>query len=293
MASNTIFPKGEKEFNKWLVREYFKYGTVEEVFRVHRYSLPLSVATYHRVLDRWGVVKTVGPNDKLTEALDFLNHLTQDSISLEDLYKKIPLRFQTSISTLYRIVGYMKEGVTRRVGVGLVITPYNKPESMLIAHDISTPRLELGKFFNSISIPMGYARKRDSRKINVKRILQQEVFTEKVIDNTFPDGLINNELEPFMYLDIADVRVAIYKIQLTKELSKKAEFSSYKLSKFSIISIDEALSLGKNARVGVKEAVLGYQKYLRLLGKNLSANPIQVSSWINQKLLTVTVDLEE
>lgn len=281
------YPKSELEFNRYLVREYFKHGTVEEVFRVHRFSLPISAATYHRVLDNWGVVKTVGPNNKLNEAVDFLSNVIHDDIPLEELYKKVPLRFQTSLSSMYRILAYMKEGVTRRVGVGLVITPYNQPEKVLIANDVSTPRIELGKVYNCLTIPMGYARKRDSRKINIIRILQQEVFSEATINQTFPHALLNNEFEPFMYLDIADVRVAIYHIQLPKDISEQKQFTSYKLNNYEFLNISDI----KNARAGVKEAVLGYKKFLFLLRKKLAVNPLQAQSFLNQALAEVVVEL--
>ena len=45
------FPRKEKEFNKYLVREYFMCGSVDEVLRKHSYGLPISYANYQRILD--------------------------------------------------------------------------------------------------------------------------------------------------------------------------------------------------------------------------------------------------
>jgi len=156
------FPiKDELKFKKFLVSEYFKYESVDKVYRVHKDSLPISPAQYYRVLDEWGVVKAVGPDSKFVEAVEFMSHLAKESVPIESLYKKIPSGFQTSTKTLYRVLSYIKEGLTRRVGVALVISPYNNKKKVLLAKDVSIPRLELGKEYGFVSLPIGYARKRN------------------------------------------------------------------------------------------------------------------------------------
>lgn len=280
------FPvKDELEFKRFLVSEYLKYDSVDKVYRVHKDSLPISPAQYYRVLDEWGVVKAVGPNGRFIEAVEFMTHLAKESIPIESLYKKIPSSFQTSAKTLYRVLSYVKEGLTRRVGVVLIITPYNNKKKILLARDISVPRLELGKEYKSVSLPMGYARKRDLPRINIKRILQHEVFMKKVIERDFPDEIIPENPRPFLYLDIADVRVSVYNINLPKELSMKKNFSSSKLKNYEFRSINEIEKDRKNKfRAGVREAVWGYKKYLNLLERNLSVNPLQARSLLNHRL---------
>lgn len=135
----------ERRFNELLVEQYLKYGSVDEVFRKNQYGLPISYANYQRILDKWGIVKAAGPNNKLTEAIDFFTHLTKDNIPLEELYKKMPSTFKTSATTLYRILAYIKEGLTRRVGCALVVTPFNNPKKILLGQDTSVPRIKLGK----------------------------------------------------------------------------------------------------------------------------------------------------
>ena len=280
------FPiKDELEFNRFLISEYLKYGSVDKVYRIHKDSLPISPAQYYRVLDDWGVVKAVGPDSKFVEAVEFMSHLAKESVPIESLYKRIPSSFQTSVKTLYRVLSYVKEGLTRRVGVALIITPYNNKEKVLLAQDVSTPRLEFGKNYGSISLPMGYARKRDLPRINIKRILQQEVFMTKVIKRDFPSEIIPDNPHPFLYLDIADVRISVYNISLPRELSAKRNFSSYKLRNYEFKNINKIIKNDRDeCRVGVKEAVLGYKKYLDLLSRNLSVNPFQVKSFLNHKL---------
>jgi len=289
------FPRNEEDFNKFLVREYLKYGSVDEVFRNHDFHLPVSYANFQRVLDKFNVVKAVGPNDKFSEAVDFLSHLVKDNIPFEKLYKKMPSNYRTSVVTLYRVLSYVKEGITRRLGCALVISPYNDQNKVLIAKDVSTPNIEFGKTYGSYTIPLGYAKKGASRTENIRRILQQEVFTDWVAEKKFPDFFMKDEMSPFMYLDIADVRVSVYNLQLPKNLSSPVFFSSYKLKNYKFVNSKELLD-GKyekvTLRAGVKEAVRGYQKHLSLLKRNLSVNPLQERSFLNRELATVTVDIE-
>ncbi len=270
----------EEKFNQWLVEEYFKYRSVEEVYIKNRYDLPISYAQYQRVLDKWGIVKTAGPNNKLSEAIDFLYHFTESNIPLEKLYKKMPPSFQTSLVSIYRILGYIKEGITRRLGTGLIITAESDGNKVLLGNDVSTPRIELGKPFSSLSIPMGFARKRDMREVNILRILQQEVYTDLAITRSLPD-IIPTHPKPFMFLDIADIRVEIFHIPLPEYVLKKFKFTSYKLKDHRFVAIDKIEDFHTTMRVGVKEAFRGYAKYLDLKKRNLEFNPLQYKSEIN------------
>jgi hypothetical protein len=281
----------EDFFQHFLVDEYFKCGTVEEVFRKYKYELPISYANYQRILGKWGIVKAAGPNSKITEIINFVSHLAMDSISVEDLYKKMPPSFQTSLSTIYRVLSYMKEGLTRRIGCALLISPYNFKEKILLGRDVSVPRLELGKPYGSLSIPMGFARKRDGRKTNILRILQQEVFTKAVVEKTFPSDILQSNFEPFMYLDIVDVRVAVYHIGLPKNDSMVNHFSSYKLKDFKYWNVGDLKSPGDvSLRAGVKEIAIGYEKYLGLIDRNIVVNPFQIRSSFNSELAKVLLE---
>lgn len=296
MASGTRrFPRNEDDFNKFLAREYLKYGSVDEVFRRNDYDLPISYANFQRVLDRFGIIKAVGPNNKFSEAVDFLAHMVKDNIAFEKLYKKMPPSYRTSVVTLYRVLAYVKEGITRRLGCALVISPYNDPKKVLVAKDVSTPNIDFGKYYGSLTIPMGYAKKGGSRMENISRVLQQEVFTDMVIDRKIPDFYLKDEMSPFMYLDIADIRVSVYHLELPKEYSQIKCFSSYKLKDFIFVDTAKLLNDTYNKiplRAGVKEAVKGYLKYLNLVERKLSVNPLQEKSVLNQELATVTIDIE-
>ncbi len=274
----------EKRFNENLVRQYLKYGSVDEALKKNKYDLPISYAGYQRVLNKWGVIKAAGPNSKLSESVEFLSHLSRENLPFEELYRRMPPSFQTSAATLYRVLSYMKEGITRRVGTALIITPFNNNKKILIAKDRSIPRVGLGKLFGDNSLPMGFARKRDTRRVAVTRILQQEVFTELTIKGKFPYELVKNVSQPFMYLDIADVRVAVFHLQLPQKLSSRSVFSSYKLRDFNFKTVEEITSrkVDGHYRVGILEAVNGFERYLNLLERKLKVNPFQAKSQLNR-----------
>jgi len=289
MLDMPSFPRKEPEFSQFLIREYFRFGSVDEVLRRHHFDLPVSYATYQRLLNNYGVIKKAGPNNRLSETLAFFEDFVKDKTNLEDIYKKMPVPFRTSLKTIYRIYSYMRRGLTRRVGVALVVSPYNNPKKILLARDVSIPSLTLGKTYGCLSLPMGYTRKRDSRKIGIIRTLQYEVFTEMVIKGNFPFAVAGEKLEPFLYLDIADVRVAVYNISLPKELSLVSLFSSFKMKDYKFYFIEEILSANLRLRAGVKESVSSYLKYLCLLEKNLVVNPFQEVSNVNEKTSLVSV----
>lgn len=277
----------EKKFSELLVSEYLKYGSVNEVLRINRYNLPISPAAYHRLLDKWGIIKAAGPNSKMAEILSFMTTFAEENIPLEALYKKMPPSFRTSAATMYRIVSYVKEGITRRIATGLLITPGSNKKKILVGDDVSTPRLTLGKPYGSLSIPMGFSRKRDPRENAILRILQQELFTKRAIKKDMPN-LIPARPKPFMFLDIADVRVEIFHLKLPKKLSKIKYFSSYKLQNFRFIDKEKIIK-GDNRkfRLGVVEAAIGYTKYLEIKKRNLEFNPLQYKSRLNYYLAEI------
>lgn len=280
----------EKKFNEFLVSEYLKYGTVDEVYRRNNYSIPISYAQFQRVLDKWRIVKAAGPNSKLAEILGFLTKLAEENIPLEVLYRKMPPSFRTSAVTMYRILSYVKEGITRRIATGLIITPSNNKKKVLVANDVSTPRVELGKPYGAVSIPMGFSRKRDPREDAILRLLQQEVFSQKAVKQNIPN-IIPERPKPFMFLDIADVRVEIFHLKLPKKMSEIRNFSSYKLQNFRFIDTNKVVrNKRRTFRIGVVEAVRGYEKYLEIKKRNLTINPLQYKSRLNYYLSEVQPD---
>jgi hypothetical protein len=239
------------------------------------------------VLDRWGIVKAAGPNNKLSETIDFFEELALEKIPLERLYKKLPPSFQTSAVTLHRILHYVRQGITRRSATALIITFEDNPREILIARDISTPRLEYGKPYGAFSIPMGFSKRKEARERSILRVLQQEVFTRQTIEGEFPAGIIPDNPKPFVYFDIADIRLFIYHLPLSKKLSSLENFDSYKLKDFQFANGEEIKANRENFRVGMTEVVSIYYKYLEVLNSLDAKAAFSVTSDLNRELASL------
>lgn len=296
MSKNNLSPREkEQRFYAFLVAEYLKYGSVDEVYRTHKYDLPISYPSYQRLLSEWGIVKAAGPNSRLSETIAFLAQLAEERIPLEAMYKRMPPSFRTSMATMHRIYQYVKEGAIRRVGTALVITPRKKPGSVLVGDDVSTPRIELGKPFGAVSFPMGFSRKRDTKKRAILRVLQQEVFAKQTVAKNIPLEVIPKKPKAFMYLDIADIRVSVYHLELTQELSKPKDFSSFKLQKHRLVNVADIIGSHpsqRNLRAGIVEIAMGYQRYVVETARNLSDAPVVEKSFLNRQLATVPVEVD-
>jgi hypothetical protein len=292
MREESLSPK-EKEiqFFKMIVAEYLKYGSVDEVFRRHEYSLPISYMGFHRVLDKWGIMKAAGPNSKLSEVACFLTTLSQEKIPLEKLYSHMPPSFQVSMSTLHRVLHCIKEEFTRRVGTALMITTGENQDQVLVGNDVSTPRLELGKTFGSLSLPMGYSKAGESSFDSILRVLQQEVFTLHTVEEQMPE-IIQKDPKAFMDISLLDVKVAVYHLPLPVGILGEGSFSSFKLENLRFAPVAELIekSQSQNLRAGMVEIFKGYQRYLKL-GK--AALPFSEISLLNQELGRVALELLE
>jgi len=281
----------ERLFNRWLISEYLKYGSVDEVYKVNDYDIPISYMGFQRLLDKWGIVKAAGPNTRLTEALVFLEELSLEKIPLERLYKRMPPNFKASMATMHRILSHVRKETIRRVGTALVVTPFNNPSLVLVGNDVSPiVRTDVGKPFGSITLPMGYSKRTEDHKTSLLRVLQQEVFSLPTIEgaDTAAD-VIPTLPKPFMYLDIADVRVAVYGLTLPAELSDAKSFTSFKIENHRFMHLGEMIDERHNFRTGIKEIALGYQRYLE--NREVSSRPIFARSLLNQELAKLAIAL--
>ena len=281
----------EREFHKFIVSEYLRYGSVDELFKENNYDIPISYPGVHHLLDRWGIVKAAGPNTSLAESIGFLVRMVEERIPLERLYKKMPPSFSPSMATLHRMYRDVKEQVKkeieertpRRTGTALVIVPEFDEEVVLVGKDISPPRPSMGKMFGSASLPMGYSKKNEEGETSILRVLQQEVFTKSAINQNMPD-VIGKNPEPFMYVDIADVRVGVFRLVLPRRYSDQSLFFSHKLKKHRFTAVNGFSLTDLKAhkyRTGVVEIVLGYRSYLNSFRENKSIRPIYASSYLN------------
>ncbi len=242
----------ETEFEKKLVKEYLIHGSIDKVFKVHNYDLPISFASYHRLLNKFGIIKSAGPNSKLSESLHILSLLNTYKLPLERIYHRhAPASIQVSTNTLHRTLHNIRLGVTSRVGVALLISTSDEPNKFLLGQDNSLTNSSLGQK-GDWSLPMGYTREQDSHRAGILRVLQQEVFTEQTLNKKIPKKIIPKDIKEVFTINIADIKVFVYRIILPKNYN----YSSYKLDNFTYFSESEILSL--KARAGITDILKHY-----------------------------------
>ncbi len=234
-------------FEEELVSEYLKHGSIDRVFKLHIYNLPISFASYHRLLNKYKIVKSAGPNSKLSESLHVLSLLNTYKLPLERIYHRYtPASLQVSTNTLHRVLHNIRLGVTNRVGIALLISHIDSPNKFLLGQDESLADPRLGHK-GDWSLPMGYTREQDSFRKGIKRVLQQEVFTQQTIYNIFPKKIIPKNPQPIFSVNIADIKVYVFEIVLKDNY----QFSSFKLNNFNYYNHQEINNL--KARGGVKD----------------------------------------
>ena len=267
----------QEDFEKYLVSEYFKYGSINKVFSAHSYDLPISFAGYTRVLSKYKVVKSAGPNSNLSESLHILSKLANYKIPLERIYHQhAPKKIQVSTNTLHRILHYTRLGLTRRQGTALIITQKNKPGYFLMGNDQTISDPALGHK-GDLSLPMGHSKINENPKDSILRVLQQEVFTNLVLKNNFPEKILPEHPNPVMFINIADIKVAVFHL----ELSGNYSFSSFKLNNLKFYDSNNLHRL--KIRPGVEEMLNGF---LNQSITNTSKVPI-ITSNLNRTLYVV------
>lgn len=290
MTQEQSTPKEREEaFNRFIISEYLKYGSVDEVFRRNDYNLPISYPGVQRLLDKWGIVKAAGPNTLLTEALIFLEELSLEQIPLERLYRRMPPSFKASMGTMHRILSYIRSETIRRVGTALMMTPQGNSNLILVGNDVSPiVRTDVGKPYGAVTFPMGYSKRIEGPETSILRVLQQEVFTLPTIERkALAKSVIPDNPKPFMYLDIADVRVSVYQITLPKELSLTKSFSSFKIENHRFLDISELSTKRKGFRTGIVEIAQGYLRFL----KAEEHLPLHSTALVNRKLALLPLEL--
>lgn len=282
--------ENRKYSDEWFVELYLKYGSVEEALRRHDDILPISVANYHRLVKRYGLVKSPGRHVSLPETLHFFREkaFAKDE-PLERVYRNMPPTFQTSLSTLHRMYQFMERQVVRRWAAALLITD-EQSGNILVGNEVFA-NSRYGKKVGDISVPMGFAKEDESDFDSALRVLQQEVFAKEASNGELgkkssltnlilPDGVV-----PMMYFDIVDVRVKVFSLSLPKF---RPEFSSFKLVNHKFENpyvVSEDLSV----RAGVDEIAKLYVNYCHT--PEAIASPAHYVSHINEAALAYSSKL--
>ena len=287
MNEHTVSTEKEKDpYNQFLISEYLKLGSIDAVFKKHNYGLYVSYPTFARLRQTWngnGVVSKAGPNTSLSELLHVLTLLADSKMSLESFYRQhVPRQILTSIYTCYRVLQKIKEGTIRRHGTVLIITPEKDPTSILVGKDVSLKHTRLGQS-GDVSFPITYSKKGETPALSIRRILEREVFTQQVIDGSFPYHLVPQKISPFTHIVLADILVQVFHLPMPEKHLKN--FSSFKIQEHRFTPLEEIINSGSqnNYRPGLSEISQVYSQYLidpQSVPKKVSPPPCQ----LNQKL---------
>lgn len=252
-----------KYSDEWFLSLYLMYGSVEESFRSYQEPLPISIANFHRLVKRYGLIKSAGRHVSLPETLHFFHKKAMSpGMPLERVYKQMPLSFQTSLSTLHRIYQYMEKNAVRRHATALIITPEEDNTQVLLGSEVFG-NSRYGKRIGDYSIPMSFSKADEPNFTSVLRVLQQEVFSAIAqkgnLKATSPlaQELIEQNPEPIFYFDIVDVRVKAFHLSIPRNM--EGWLRSYKLINHHFRSIND---LSLPLRAGVNEMVDIYSGHL-------------------------------
>lgn len=246
-----------KYSDEWFASLYLQYGSAERVLQ-HCYRagdpLPISLASFHRLINKKGIIKSVGRrNTHLGEALYFFAHkASEPALPLAKIYREyMPLEFETSIVSLHRIYNRVKSLEITKTAVALLISPTLSSDRVLVA-DETTSSLRYGRYKGDSSIPMTFSEKDEEAEKSILRVLQQEVFVDKAIAGDLRN--MSFDYHHYMDFDILDVKVRVYKILVDNENLK---FSSFKLRNHRFVNTSDISKgiEGVNFRWGVEEII--------------------------------------
>lgn len=247
--------QNELEFESFLISEYLRLGSIQQVFVTHKYSLPISFASYDRLLNKYKIVKSAGPNSKLSESLDILSKISDYKIPLERVYHQYaPTSVQVSTNTLHRILHFTRLRLTRRRGTALLISMESDLSSYLVGSDSSLKDPKLGSV-DDFSLPMTHSKANETPYESIIRVAQQEVFSDLAINKSFPAKIFKGINKPVMYINIADIKVSVYRIVMPSSYNI---FSSQKLHDFQFLT--EKDIMGKKLRPGVEDIINKYEE---------------------------------
>lgn len=279
MSHEIEFKKEPKTYEKfseqWFLDLYFKYGSVEEAFASYPEYLPLSIAQFHRIVSKAGIVRSAGRHTNLPEVLHFFKEKAlSPGTPLAELYREMPASFKTSLVSLHRIYHLVvNKKITRRYATALIISKESDPSLILCGRETQTD-IRYGKTAGQYSVPMAFSKKQENIKDSILRVLQQEVFMNDSIEGSFPDITLDANLSTDFYFDLLDVRLSCIKISIPDNIDN---FSSYKLENhhwFDLNTNSDAFSW----RMGVPEIL-----EISRGGGKLDAQPV-VTSLLNLAL---------
>lgn len=267
-----------KYSNEWFVWLYLKYGSAEKVLQQFwrgGEALPISIAQYHRLISKTGIVKSVGRKQtSISESIYFFAHKAlEPAYPLAKVYRELmPLDFETSLVSLHRVYNSVIRGQTPKHATALLINPGDHGK-ILIARE-QTSSVRYAKFRGDATVPMSYSRSNEDPKLSILRVLQQEVWQHEAvtgqlsITSDLVREIIPDDPIPLAFVDVLDVRLSVYALSLPSFFPKA--FSSSRVSNHKFINMDQADNT--QFRFGVREMVDYYKQ--TLFGHTASQVPV-------------------
>lgn len=273
--------------DRWYAALYLKHGSVDSALDSSLGRLPISVAEYHRLVRRSGIVKgnSGRRNGSFAQELYvFLHRALKPKASLEKIFFGIPLssRKARMPQNYYRIYDHIIRGDPRRLAVGAIITPEDNPTQILITDERETV-LSSAKTKGQATIPFGFA----SRKFKGKhkfdqsllRVLQREFSSDLALRGQlalekedekeewklkpFARRLIPEGTAPFLEFEILDIKLLIAHIRLPRELCDLSVCSSYTVQNHRFEPLSDLVNgNSNNLRPGIEEVLRYYQGHL-------------------------------
>ncbi|MFC1649214.1 hypothetical protein ACFL2C_00690 [Patescibacteria group bacterium] len=274
----------ELKYHKQLVKLYLKHGSLDEVFKSEGSDLPFSYPHAHRILNDWGVVKSVGrQRTGLAETIYFFDRLAKEKIPIEKLKRSMPHRFHASASSLHRAYRHIRNGLTQREATAILMLLDSK---VLVGNDLTSSRLHYGKIKGSKTIPVSFSSKHENPYVSLLRTLQQEVFSAEVVEKKSIQGFIPKTPKPFLLIDIADVRCRVYYLRTSAAKLKKFKLKSYKLENLRFVPMSKVPKKNYSNtswRPGIPEIII---YYFNIYAKNPSLKtPHRVVAELNKEVI--------
>ncbi len=281
----------------WLLSLYLQYGSVESVLSEFDYSLPVSVSDYHRLVKKRGMVKGEGrANASLAQTLYvFLNKTLDPNLSIERVYRSIPLSIRTketfpALATIYRVYQAVLEGKTNKQAVGLVISPPQDFRKILLVDEKIT-NTQVAKKQGDSTIPVGFTPKNMSADKSILRVMQREFSNELAINGKlalderqqltdFARKIIPSDISPFLTINILDIKLHIFHLVLPLELVGLKSCTSATVENHRFMDTQEILESGLSLRPGISDVLRAFNAHL--MGE---AQARQITSKLNLALM--------